>query len=355
MIRTPEVLLLTDGSSQAELQQALSLAAPFRGHIHALILASKTPPGLPAAVEIEYSLARLRAQCVEDPGEVTTTFVDVSMVPPKTAILRYAEEHNIDLMIVVRHPHPDRLITPNLSMGLISDARCPVITYSNHQHPPAGLARRPHILVPSDFSDCSQHALAHAREIANLIGARITVFHSIQQKSLLHGADNPVLQNLISNTTRPGFYVAPLKEICRHIPGPDVEMRFRVVNGPVLRSILQFLVSDHPDLIVLSTHGLTGIRHYAMGRTTEQIIRQTTLPIFLVKAFGKPLVPIHLASFRQPAIASFTRLLHDALEENQTTPVRVKPAAPVRTGDHTLAVREHVSAKPKSTTPLPVA
>ncbi len=335
MLRTPQVLLLTDGHSPIELHRALSLTAPFGGHVHALILASRRSPGLTADLAFQYTLSRFNGTPARDPDEITASFIDMSPDDPKQAILRYAERHHIDIMVVVRHPGPLRMLTADFSQALIREATCPVLTISANEAPVSPRHRRPHIFAPSDFSDCSQHALAHAREVAAILGGRITVFHAVQQKTMLHGADNPLLEKLIRNSTRPGYYVKPLKEMYRNIPGPDVETRFRVVKGLALRSIHQFLNTEMPDLIVLSTHGMTGIRHYPMGRTTEQILRQTAIPILLIKAFGKPLVPIHLSSFRQPAIASFTRLLFDTM--NKEPAPRMKPSVLLRNADHVQA------------------
>jgi nucleotide-binding universal stress UspA family protein len=43
------------------------------------------------------------------------------------------------------------------------------------------------------------------------------------------------------------------------------------------------------DLIVIATHGLTGIEHFLVGSTTEKVIRTAPCPVFTVKAFGKSL------------------------------------------------------------------
>jgi nucleotide-binding universal stress UspA family protein len=63
-----------------------------------------------------------------------------------------------------------------------------------------------------------------------------------------------------------------------------------VLDGRASRDIVGFAVDNGSDLIVIATHGLTGLDRFLIGSTTQKVVRRADCPVFTVKPFGKSLV-----------------------------------------------------------------
>ena len=74
--------------------------------------------------------------------------------------------------------------------------------------------------------------------------------------------------------------------------GPDIETGLHVVKGRPGAEILRFVQQHDVDLVVMPTHGLTGLEHLLMGSVAEKVVRQAPCPVLVVKAFGKSLLPL---------------------------------------------------------------
>ena len=73
-------------------------------------------------------------------------------------------------------------------------------------------------------------------------------------------------------------------------PGPEVGADIRVIEGYAARDLLHFAESEASDLIVIATHGRTGLEHMLLGSVTEKVVRRAACPVFTVRAFGKSLM-----------------------------------------------------------------
>ena len=63
-----------------------------------------------------------------------------------------------------------------------------------------------------------------------------------------------------------------------------------LLEGNPASDIVKFAQSQEIDLIVIATHGLTGIKHLLLGSVAEKVVRMAPCPVFTVKVFGKSLV-----------------------------------------------------------------
>ncbi len=135
------------------------------------------------------------------------------------------------------------------------------------------------IIVPTDLSDSSVEALQYAEEVARLFNAEIIVLHVIEPKDTAGSKDakigeaefearKSIIHLLMEHTIVPQSLKV---EICR---GSAIEMIIRAIN--------QF----HADLVVMSTHGRTGLRHVLMGSVAEHVVRHSPVPVLTVKSEG---------------------------------------------------------------------
>jgi nucleotide-binding universal stress UspA family protein len=79
-------------------------------------------------------------------------------------------------------------------------------------------------------------------------------------------------------------------ELVQKTKGPKVEADFYVIEGNAAHDIVDFAKEKNSDLIVIATHGRTGLEHLLMGSVTEKVVRRAPCPVFTVRTFGKSLV-----------------------------------------------------------------
>jgi universal stress protein A len=138
---------------------------------------------------------------------------------------------------------------------------------------------RPHVLCPVDFSDSSRAALCYAAAVADHFGATLTVM-TVEDPLLAQvvaGAGHlpPFEQSIAADLRR--FYDETFAG--REQGAKTVDMRVTV--GKPADQILEAARELRADLIVISSHGRSGVRRMFFGSTTERVLRETTVPVLV--------------------------------------------------------------------------
>jgi nucleotide-binding universal stress UspA family protein len=133
------------------------------------------------------------------------------------------------------------------------------------------------ILHPTDFSSCSEHAFELACALARDYGARLVVLHAVAPPSVVY-AEGPV----------PADFDLIFEEAKNQLdqlraPDPSVHFERRIIQGPAPDTILQAIQDLDADLVVLGTHGRTGLKRLLMGSVAEQVLRKAPCPVLTVK------------------------------------------------------------------------
>jgi len=81
-----------------------------------------------------------------------------------------------------------------------------------------------------------------------------------------------------------------LDELLAETPGPEVPAERFVATGRPASEIARFAEDRGSDMVVIATHGLTGLERLLVGSTAEQVVRLAPCPVFTVKSFGKSLI-----------------------------------------------------------------
>jgi nucleotide-binding universal stress UspA family protein len=81
-----------------------------------------------------------------------------------------------------------------------------------------------------------------------------------------------------------------LDTICGDLIGQKVKYYTHVLAGNDSFKILEYAEKNSSDLIVISTHGLTGFKYFLLGSTTEKVVLHAPCPVFTIKPFGKSLI-----------------------------------------------------------------
>lgn len=128
------------------------------------------------------------------------------------------------------------------------------------------------ILVPYDFSDCATNALRVAAKIARRTGARIEVVHLYEQMTDFH-TENQKLREEIEER---------LETIPQLLFLKDIELKKYMLRQLSLNDMFKNENLLSADLIVMGTHGATGLRGI-VGSNTQRIVRQAPMPVLVVK------------------------------------------------------------------------
>jgi nucleotide-binding universal stress UspA family protein len=207
-------------------------------------------------------------------------------------ILDYAAEHDVDLIVMGTHGRrgPARMFLGSVAEEVVRQARCPVLTLRRRDEPRTVEAIQ-RVLVPIDFSDHSRDALAYAQELAALYGGSLQVVHAIEEPVYPYfyapAGGFSVLRELDELRQRTD---EALDRLLSESPGPEVPVEKSVVTGRPAVEIARFAEDQQTDLIVIASHGLTGLERLLVGSTAEQVVRLAPCPVFTVKSFGKSLI-----------------------------------------------------------------
>jgi nucleotide-binding universal stress UspA family protein len=143
------------------------------------------------------------------------------------------------------------------------------------------------ILCPIDFSSHANVALEHAEEIAKRFGAELLVAHVVEPVlyPVAYGLP-PVAPVNYEESAREnaGKALAPLVEAINRRGG---KARALVSTGLASVRICEMVTEEGADLVVLSTHGYTGLKHVLLGSTAERVVRSCPCPVLTVKASDK--------------------------------------------------------------------
>ncbi|HEX2453374.1 MAG TPA: universal stress protein [Vicinamibacterales bacterium] len=144
------------------------------------------------------------------------------------------------------------------------------------------MGARAHVLCPIDFSDPSRAALRYARAIAGHFEARLTVV-TVNDPLLTEVAELRMGSSWMAEDAERELrrFVA---ETFEHSAPSSAEIRFEVAEGKPAPEILRVARERGCDLIVMGTHGMTGVRKMFFGSTTERVLRETGVPVLLTPA-----------------------------------------------------------------------
>lgn len=134
------------------------------------------------------------------------------------------------------------------------------------------------ILHPTDFSDRSQYAFWLACALARDYGARLIVLHVVTLPTVIYGEGVVLLD--------PGEQRAAAQERLDQlqVPRGDVRAERWLAEGGAVEEILRVAQETSTDLIVMGTHGRTGLGRLLMGSVAEQVVRKASCPVLTVKA-----------------------------------------------------------------------
>jgi len=149
----------------------------------------------------------------------------------------------------------------------------------------AVLPRLRRILLPTDFSGCANYAFPYAAAIARATQARIVCLHVVEPVVPAVGysglADPMPIADMSEQLEDSAERELPRLTDCEELKGLEVEEV--IVHGDAAAEIVRVAGEQEADLIVISSHGRTGLGRMIFGSTAEAVVRHASCPVLVVK------------------------------------------------------------------------
>ena len=134
------------------------------------------------------------------------------------------------------------------------------------------------ILFPTDFSQNAEYAFQYALTFAREFAAKLYVLHVIYFPPQMPEYDiEQVINGLVKNAEK------SLKRLIEKTKETEVIFHPEVRVGTEYSEIIEFAEKEKIDLVVMGTHGRTGLAHAFLGSVAERVVRYTSCPVLTVK------------------------------------------------------------------------
>ncbi|KAB1194574.1 universal stress protein [Haloferax sp. MBLA0076] len=138
-----------------------------------------------------------------------------------------------------------------------------------------------HILFPTDGSECADAALDHALDHAEMYDATIHALYVADVREVGHAAPAVSLGKVRDALHDSGRDV--LERVARTARAAGIDVETTVTEGTPESEILEFADRDDIDLVVMGTHGRSGLDRYLIGSVAERVVRSSPVPVLTVR------------------------------------------------------------------------
>lgn len=167
-----------------------------------------------------------------------------------------------------------------------------------------------HILVPTDFSETANHAVEQAVELALQTRARLHLFHVIEPRAEAPPGMTTGLRDYLQRLESEAEHSLALKVDV--LLGNKTDVQYSTARGASpFEGIASKVEEIRPDLLVMGTHGRTGLERLLMGSVAEKVLRHVRVNVLTVgrrapivrskNAFDRILVPVDFSEFSRRA------------------------------------------------------
>ena len=202
-------------------------------------------------------------------------------------ILRLAEEEMPDMLVLPTHARTglDHVLWGSVAEKIVRMAPCPVMTVSPRQQQPKAFGAQ-RVLLATDFSKGSEHALETAVSLARHYRAELILVHVVTVWDYDPANPDwrfpPLPADHVNEIELQGKQ--RLEDRGADVATDGLRVKTLLVRGfdPGLE-IVRTADEEGADVIVMSTHGRTGVSHLVIGSTAEKVVRYASCPVLTVK------------------------------------------------------------------------
>jgi nucleotide-binding universal stress UspA family protein len=150
------------------------------------------------------------------------------------------------------------------------------------------------LLVPLDGSGFASQALPYAAEVAERFGAELILIQVIKPATAVidagaaigvafAGSEAAVQAALEGDKQKAARAMRYLSGKVQAIRSRHVQSSYRVLIGDIAHSIMEFSEKENIDLVVMTTHGKSGLRRAVMGSVADVVIRESGKPVLVIR------------------------------------------------------------------------
>ncbi|HWV25261.1 MAG TPA: universal stress protein [Thermomicrobiales bacterium] len=144
------------------------------------------------------------------------------------------------------------------------------------------------IIVPLDGSDLAEEALGQAKELARSIGSPIHLVRVVDtyRAQAIPASGMAIDYSMLAELAEEEIEDAKsyMKAKIDELQGEGLSVTGEVLHGPIAQQIVD--AAEPGDVIVMSSHGRTGIKRWFLGSVAEEVMRRATCPVLLHRASG---------------------------------------------------------------------
>jgi nucleotide-binding universal stress UspA family protein len=242
----------------------------------------KPPYGIWDQYVIDVAREKLSGLAVEKIDDLIPVDCDIRMGRPHRRICDAALAFNADLIVIATHGRTGlkHLFLGSTAEKVVQHAPCPVLVVRQRDAEKRSFSPKK-ILAPIDFSAGSKAAVDWAVSLAGRFGAEveavnvIPVYYPIDSYATI---DLGLLQAELRQASE--------KEFSRLLAGfnrREHPLRTFIRHGRPATEIVEAAKETGADLIVISTHGRTGLDHMLLGSTAEEVVRHADCPVLVAR------------------------------------------------------------------------
>lgn len=284
------ILVPTDGSdwAMAAANHAFALAKLGDATVHALSVVDlrhfedDVVGSASEDLSIAEQAARAAVDRVEQVGEEADCRVrtHVEHGIPHESVLGFVADNDVDLVVMGTHGRTglERFLLGSVTERVLRGSPVPVLT----THIDGGiLPNYEHLLVPTDGSEGARDALDHAVDIATAAGARLTVLSVVDSRAFTGGFETgPTLPNIREQLQE--YAEDAASALVERATEAGVDVESAVTVGLPANEITAYAEANDADLVVMGTHGRSGLERLILGSVTERVVRTSETPVLAV-------------------------------------------------------------------------
>lgn len=142
------------------------------------------------------------------------------------------------------------------------------------------------IVCPVDFSEFTDEIISYALSIAKKFEAEVHLLHVIPTLNYFTPYESFLTpENLISMERNIENEIE--KDFQKIIKKVDMPVKKVIKTGVTFVEIIDYIKAENMDLVVMGTHGRSGIEHILMGSVAEKVVRKAPCPVLTVRPKGK--------------------------------------------------------------------
>jgi nucleotide-binding universal stress UspA family protein len=202
---------------------------------------------------------------------------------PADTIIQFAENHKVDLIMISSHGRSglNRWVYGSVAERVMRQAPCATTIINARLVHELPLCRK--ILVPLDGSDLAERALEPGRQLAAAMGADLhllrvaTSAHQLMETSSMKEVFDEIEDKEVQEAE------TYLKSKYSDVSDGQVFIKVDVAKGTVAESIVNYAAEQQINMIVISSHGRTGLQRWVYGSVAEKVLRSACCATMIIR------------------------------------------------------------------------